>query len=291
MIIRPITTPEEAEQVVEVEMASWEMDPIYAVPSHILLAVAHNGGLLLGAFKEGGLVGFALGWLGTVGHESGRPAAERLKFCSHIAGVLPGYRDQGIGLQLKLGQRQWVLDQGLDLISWTFDPLESRNANLNFRRLGVICQTYRRDVYGEMPDQINQGIPSDRFLVEWWLTSQRVNERLAGAALPAKQAAVGARLLNPATLRTEDLPQPAKGPWQLDENRVLVEIPPDMQAIRRTDLELGIAWRLHTREIFEAAFSAGYQATDLIYDRSGAYPRSFYLLEHTRPANAQGGAR
>src|SRR6185436_11873728 len=106
-----------------------------------------------------------LGFLGTTDGPASRPAMTRLKHCSHQLGVLPAYRDQDIGYRLKLAQRDWVNLQGVRLITWTYDPLESRNARLNIARLGAVCRTYRREPYGVMEDTLNAGVPADRFQV------------------------------------------------------------------------------------------------------------------------------
>jgi predicted GNAT superfamily acetyltransferase len=255
------------------------MEPGWAVPTHILLAVAENGGVLLGAYQDDQLVGFTFGWLGTIDN-SPRPAAHHLKLVSHMTGVLPGYRDQNIGYQLKLAQRRWALEREVELITWTYDPLESRNANLNMRRLGTICQTYHRDYYGEMTDKISAGIESDRFQVEWWISSERVRERMTSFSGSRTRRPGDAQLLNPAILRGDENPRPVDEAAVPSEPRLLIEIPSDVQTIRRTDLALGASWRYHTRTLFESVFAAGYQVTDFIFERDSIPQRSFYLLEH-----------
>jgi predicted GNAT superfamily acetyltransferase len=146
------------------------------------------------------------------------------------------------------------------------------------RRLGCICQIYLEDFYGEMDDQMSVGIESDRLQVEWWISSERVRERLTPSADsgPRRQ---DAQLLNPATLGLDGYPRPAGRPVELIGARLLVEIPSDMQAIRRADLALGISWRHHTRALLKSAFAAGYRVTDFIFERDSSPPRSFYLLE------------
>ena len=118
-----------------------------------------------------------------------------------MLGVHPAYRDHGIGFTLKRAQWQMVRHQGLDRITWTFDPLLSRNAYLNIARLGAVCNTYLRAVYGELRDGINAGLPSDRLQVDWWVNSQRVNRRLSRRARPpldlAHYLAAGAQVINP----------------------------------------------------------------------------------------------
>jgi predicted GNAT superfamily acetyltransferase len=281
MIIQPITTAERANEVLQVELTTWDTDPIGAVPVHLHMAVAKNGGVLLGAYQDGRLVGYTLGWLGLIDAHAERPAAEQLKLVSHMTGVLPDYRDQGVGYRLKLAQREWALARDLALITWTYDPLESRNANLNLHRLGVTCRTYQRNVYGSMVDRVNAGIDSDRFLVEWWIASRRVESRLAAEPRSLTLAPADAQLLNPAAFGPEGHPHPAEQTAAPAGPRVLVEIPAHIQTIRRSSRELTAAWRSHTRALFESLFAVGYQATDLIYEPDPSRPRSFYLLEQT----------
>ena len=281
MIIRPITTLEKINEVPKVDSAIWGKDSGSTLPTHILLAIAKNGGLLSGAYIDEKLVGFTLGWLGKTDSHNTTLAAQHLKLVSHMNGVLPEYRDQQIGYQLKLAQREWALAQGLGLITWTFDPLESRNARLNMRLLGASCQTYLRNVYGEMSDQINIGIVSDRFQVDWQINGTHVENRLAPAIsspLPTL-ANLNAQLLNPATLTSDGHPHPTESPATPSDEHILVEIPTNMQALRKADITLGAAWRMQARSIFESAFEDGYKVIDFIYEKSISPPRSFYLLE------------
>jgi predicted GNAT superfamily acetyltransferase len=284
MIIRPIDTPDQADKVVQLEATVWEMGLDETVPAHILIAIAKNGGLLLGAYDGEELIGFTLGWLGAADAVdlSTQAPSKTLKLVSHMTGVLPNYRDQRVGYHLKVAQRDWALERGIELVTWTYDPLESRNANLNLRRLGAICQTYLRDMYGDLTDKVSAGIESDRFRVEWQVSSERVQRRLTASehrCAPPTRASVDAQLLNPATRRLDGHPLPSERTASPSAARLLVEIPANMQAIRRTDLALGIAWRYHTRSIFESVFATGYQAVDLIYEPAAPFPRSFYLLE------------
>ena len=281
MIIQPITTAEQALEVLQVELAAWDCDPIGVVPVHLHMGLVKSGGVLLGAYEEGRLIGYTLGWLGLIDAHAERPAADQLKLASHQTGVLPDYRDRRVGYRLKLAQREWALARDLALITWTYDPLESRNANLNLHQLGAVCRTYQRNVYGSMVDRVNAGVESDRFQVDWWIKSERVAARLSSDPRPLTLATANAQLLNPATRGPDGHPYPAEESLAPTGPRVLVEIPARIQTIRRSSLELAAAWRHHTRALFEALFAAGYQATDLIYEPDPAHPRSFYLLEQT----------
>jgi predicted GNAT superfamily acetyltransferase len=244
--------------------------------------VQKNGGLLLGAFTpepEGGgklLVGFVFGFLGL-------SPDGRLKLCSHMAGVKPCYQNQNVGYRLKLAQREHVLARGTDLITWTFDPLESRNAYLNFHKLGAACSTYLQSVYGEMRDGLNIGVPSDRFQVDWHITSAHVAGRLGGdrnRLTLSTLRADGVSILNhplPSTL--SDPPHPPQTTLLPAGDRVLLQIPANFQAIKSTDMELARAWRMHTRALFEVAFAntigTGYTVVDLLFEQG----RSYYLLK------------
>ena len=128
--------------------------------------MASAGGIVLLASARGGPVGFAYGF-------TGRSASGQLYHRSHAAGVLASCRDSGVGRALKLAQRRRALAQGLDLMVWTFDPGQSRNAHFNLNRLGAVARRFHRDYYGTRTDPLNQGRPSDRLVVEWYLDSAR----------------------------------------------------------------------------------------------------------------------
>ena len=170
--IRALKDAAEFQQCEELQRRVWGMGDLSVVPLHLLLTAHKNGGLVLGAFGEQRtMVGFVFGFLGMT--DQGQ-----VKHCSHMAGVLPEYQGQQIGYRLKLAQRAHVLAQGLALATWTYDPLEGSNASLNIGKLGVICRTYLPDVYGDTGIQLHLGLPTDRFEVEWWVCSRRVEERL-----------------------------------------------------------------------------------------------------------------
>jgi len=279
LTIRPLTTLEEINKISALESAVWGKGLGTAIPNHVLLTIAKNGGLVSGAYLDEKLVGFTLGWLGTADMPEDGRADAHLKLVSHMNGVLPEYRDRKIGLRLKLAQRKWALARGLTLVTWTFDPLESRNARLNIRLLGATCKTYLRDVYGELPDGLNRGIATDRFRVDWYINSNHVRDRLVRKPKVSTLADLDAQLLNPTIRGSERHPHPAERIAKPAEKQILVEIPADMQAIRKDDMALGFAWRAHTRSIFEALFAEGYQVVDFIYEKNAETPRSFYLLD------------
>ena len=286
LAIRPLESIDEFHAAEALQRVVWPGSETEVTPAHVLITAAHNGGLALGAFDGGRLVGFVFGFLGTDQASSSRPAMARLKHCSHQLGVLPEYRDRHVGYQLKLAQRDFVMSQGIRLVTWTYDPLESRNARLNIAKLGAVCRIYQREVYGQMTDGLNAGLPSDRFQVDWWVTSARVKERLLGRRAPLVVDSftdAGATLLNPTTLGPQGLLRPPNRPASFAGMIALVEIPEDFQAIKAGDMALARAWRQHTRELFEAAFKSGYLITDFFHETLEGRMRSFYALSHGDP--------
>ncbi|MEZ0395938.1 MAG: GNAT family N-acetyltransferase [Anaerolineales bacterium] len=274
-IIRLIETPEEMRLVEALQRLVWPGSETDVVPSHLLLTAAHNGGLVLGAFAGAELVGFVFGFPGF--YET--PDGPRLKHCSHMLGVHPAWRERGLGFALKRAQWQLVRHQGIDRVTWTYDPLLSRNAHLNIARLGAVCNTYRRSEYGEMRDGLNAGLPSDRFQVDWWVNSRRVERRLSRRARPLlrlDQFLAARPSLLEAYPVADGGPRPIGEPPRLEGALLLVEIPTHFEALRRADLALARDWRFYTREVFENAFAAGYLVTDFVYDQG----RSFYVLAH-----------
>jgi len=274
--VRPVQTHDEYRAVEQLQRLTWGHGDLDVVPDHLLITIQKNDGLVLGAFDvsscdgEEQLVGFALGFLG-------RTPDGRLKHCSHMVGVAPGEQNRNVGYRLKLAQREHVLARGIDLITWTFDPLESRNARLNFHKLGATCNTYLREVYGQMRDVLNVGLPSDRFQVDWHIASAHVAGRLRGDwAAPSLMAlhAEGVPIVNRAL--PGDPPRPPRTVLPLQGERLLVQIPSQFQVLKSADFGLACAWREHTRVLFEGAFGAGYTVVDLIFEEGEGY----YLLEY-----------
>lgn len=295
-----LESPQAMQAVEDLQRAVWSGSETEIVPAHMLLAIAHHGGLVIGAYclsqgaaatEQAGLppceagsrcaelVGFVLGFPGL--YET--PDGPRLKLHSHMLGVHPAHRDQGLGFVLKRAQWQMVRRQGIDRITWTYDPLLSRNAHLNIARLGTVCNTYLRDVYGELRDDLNAGLATDRFQVDWWVNSKRVVRRLSKTPRRrldlAHFLAAETPMLNPTHLAGDGLARPPAGEVDIPEEAplLLVEIPADFQTLRAAAPSLALEWRQHTRRLFERLFASGYLVTDFVH-LPGTYPRSFYVL-------------
>jgi predicted GNAT superfamily acetyltransferase len=278
--IRLLDTPEELRLVEELQRQVWPGSETDVVPIHVLITAVHNGGLVLGAFIEEQIIGFIFGFPGL----EKTPDGPRAKHCSHQMGIHPDHRDGGIGFALKRAQWQMVRHQGLDHITWTFDPLLSRNAYLNIAKLGAVCTTYRRSEYGELRDGLNAGLPSDRFQVDWWLNTRRVEKRLSKRPRPTLKlnhiARSGLHPLYPPHLRTDNLLQPPEHLPPLEERLLLAEIPGDFLDLKSKDFALARDWRFFARELFETAFAKNYIVTDFVFDRNDGSPRGLYILTH-----------
>jgi predicted GNAT superfamily acetyltransferase len=278
--IRLIETPEEMPLVEEIQRVVWPDSETDIVPLHMLITAVHNGGLVLGAFIEEQMVGFVFGFPGL----DSTPDGPRPKHCSHMMGIHPDYRDGGVGFALKRAQWQMVRHQGLDHVTWTYDPLLSRNAYLNIAKLGAVCVTYRRSEYGDMRDGLNVGLPSDRFQVDWWINTQRVQRRLGKRPRPTLKLTHAIRSgLHPFYVLRADsqgLVHPPEHIPPFDSRLLMVEIPADFPTLKSTDFALARDWRFFTRELFETAFEKKYIVTDFIFDSSEGIPRGFYVLTH-----------
>ena len=285
---------DEIQPIEDLQRLVWPGSETDIVPAHLLKAAVEVGGLLIAAYPDPGEtgspsasppsepIGFVFGFPGFYLTADG----PRLMHNSHMLGIHPQYRSQGMGFALKRAQWQMVRRQGIDLISWTYDPLLSTNAHLNIARLGAVCNTYLPNFYGSMRDDLNSGLPSDRFQADWWVNTRRVSRRLSKKPrlpihldqLLSAQVAV----VNPAEIANENIPHPAqeiKLPDIKPDTLLMVEIPADFTNLKQTDPQLALDWRLHTRAVFAALFEQGYLVTDFVHHQ-GVPSRSYYVLSH-----------
>jgi predicted GNAT superfamily acetyltransferase len=261
--IRHLTSYDEFVQVRQVQQACWGFSSGEGLYPPVLLTASQNGGLVVGAFDGDKMVGYLFGFLGL--HENRGP----LKMCSQTMGVLAEYRGRGIAESLKWAQREHALKLGLKLVTWTYDPLEGPNALLNLHKLNVIARTYKRNIYGEHFGALNEGMPTDRFGVEWWV--ERV-EHVKSRVADLKGTLITQVISGSSGQRLSD--------YDLESDSVLVhvEIPINIQAIRKSDLPLAIDWRRKTREIFETYFERGYLAVNFDREESGGAQHNLYTL-------------
>lgn len=266
LVIRPLAGLRERQACVALQQRVWGHDFSDRVPTSILMIVQETGGVVSGAFSGDRLVGFVFG---ITGLRNGRGI-----HWSDMLAVDPGFRGRGIGYRLKLHQREQLLGSGVERVRWTFDPLEARNAHLNLRRLGATAFEYRRDVYGSSNSPLHAGIGTDRLVVDWAITSPRVERCVQGMDDRDAEACLDAPVLNPPVM-AGDLPCPGPDIAEPSGSIVRVAIPRDIQELKRADLATAVAWRRSVRTALETAFTGGYVAVDLL--RSGAVPS--YVLD------------
>jgi predicted GNAT superfamily acetyltransferase len=179
--IRRLTQLEEFAEVVRLQEAIWGFDPTDLLPMRFQVVLSKVGGHVFGAYDGTRMVGFCFAMPGI------KPGPKPYLH-SHMLGVLDEYRDAGIGRRLKLRQREDAIERGIELIEWTFDPLELRNAFFNIERLGAIVRRYALNVYGITASPLHTGLPTDRCYAEWWIGSERVKAILAGQRPPDQRA-------------------------------------------------------------------------------------------------------
>jgi predicted GNAT superfamily acetyltransferase len=240
--IAPVTTLEDFERCVEVQLAVWGYSDGDLIPKRVFIVAERIGGQVIGAFDRDVMVGFAMS---LPGYRDGKPYLH-----SHMLAVLPEYRNAGLGRKLKLAQRDDALARGIDLMEWTFDPLEIKNAHLNIARLGAIVRRYKRDFYGPSTSQLQGGLPTDRLVAEWWLRSTRV--RRASGELGEETAQPSAADSGPASERAE----------------FKVSVPRAVYDWKRNADQRKLAESLQTRNrlALESAFARGLAVTG--YERS-----------------------
>jgi predicted GNAT superfamily acetyltransferase len=281
MRIRTLTTLEEAAEVVRLEQAVWRYQAAdEVVPATLLVVSARTGGILLGAEEEEGegLVGFAYAF----------PAIRGGAFClwSHMLGVIESHRDRGIGLALKLAQREHALAAGLDRIEWTFDPLQVANAQFNIARLGVVVEEFIEDAYGSSTSALHRGSPTDRFVASWRLATPHVERRLASGSIRVRSREV----LDAVTvlgLREQDgWMHPDERPDPLASRRVLVQVPPRFADMQSSRPSLAVEWRLALRRACRHYLGAGYRVVDFFGE--GATGGGAYLLARADTDGAGG---
>ena len=272
MTIRDLNTIDDCRRVAALERDVWAYtDAEDVVPPPVLIVSVKRGGILLGAFDAAGTM---------KGFVYSLPAVKdgTLTQWSHMLGVAADARERGVGVALKLAQRERALALRINLIEWTFDPLQAPNAHLNFARLGVVVEDYEENVYGDSSSPLHRGSPTDRFVAEWRLDAPHVVRRISagGIGLMRDARVAEAPLANPSRVASDGRLRPGAADLTIDARRLLVEIPANFTALQSSAPDLALEWRLSTRSIFQRYFSRGYRAVDFFLSRDAG--RGQYLL-------------
>jgi predicted GNAT superfamily acetyltransferase len=274
--IRDLQSLDDLKQVEAVEREVWGLSDIDILPLTFSMASLAAGSIWLGAFDRTKLVGFAFGFLGA---ENGP-----LLVHSHMLAVLEPYRVFNLGYKLKLAQRERVLAMRvnglrIDEITWTFDPLQSRNAHLNFAKLGVISETYKIDFYGPETSSALHRNSTDRLWARWPITSRRVQDRLKGKR--NRFEALDALSTVEPLIRFNGSGKPVRSDLAaaLARQRIAIEIPSDIAEIEKKDSALARQWRSDTRWAFTEALKAGFIVEEFCRTIRGQQGPGAYLLQ------------
>ncbi|MGD0296673.1 MAG: GNAT family N-acetyltransferase [Bryobacteraceae bacterium] len=223
--IRTLTAHPEFQDAVRLQQQIWGFEEIELLPLRLFVVASKVGGQVFGAYDGQRMVGFCLAIPGL--KLGGLKAGGKSYLHSHMLGVLPDYRDAGVGRRLKLAQREEALSRGIDLIEWTFDPLEIKNAFFNTERLGAIVRRYVFNQYGTTTSHLHGGLPTDRCIAEWWIGSPRVKAIIAGQ------------------------------PFERNPIEVRIAIPAEIAAIRSNDPKRAREIQQQASAHFQRAFDAG----------------------------------
>ncbi|HJZ78808.1 MAG TPA: GNAT family N-acetyltransferase [Pyrinomonadaceae bacterium] len=270
--IRVIDRIEELRNVEALQKDVWGCADLDVVPLTLLLASREVGGVLIGAYDESKLIGFVYGF---PGYEHGR-----LTHHSHMLAVQPAYRNHSLGYKLKLAQREAVRAQGINRITWTFDPLQSLNAYFNFAKLGVIADAYRINFYGEATSSFLHQFGTDRLWVTWKIDSRRVRERVAGK----KSAPMLELNQTPCLLEVGADQAPRKSESNLFVGRphLSIAIPADINELQNRQPDLAMSWREVTRWAFTKTMALGYFVEDFYRSASNGQSVGIYLLTYRK---------
>jgi predicted GNAT superfamily acetyltransferase len=269
LTLRELASADDYARCEALQRATWGQGFVEIASAATMMISQKVGGLSAGAFDGGGeLVGCLFGISGVRRDRTGRT---RRAHWSHIMAVRDGARGLGIGRHLKVFQRDFLLGLDIPVAYWSYDPLVSRNAHLNLDRLGAEPIEYARDLYGPGDDnELHRGIGTDRFIVEWRLRDPRVEQALRDELTQPpswRQAPI---------VNADGAGRPLDGDFDLpDAGVVRVEIPADVQAVKRDQPSTAVLWRHATRRAFQGYMARGYRVRGLV--REGG--RSFYALE------------
>ena len=265
IVFRDITKSSELREVEHLQKVVWSVNDIDVLPALAMKPLVEVGGILIGAFLDDKMIGFVLGFPGRHGNQH--------IIHSDMLAVLPQYRSFGLGLRLKLAQRERALASGIETITWTFDPMRAINANLNFARLGVTSNRYEIDYYGETSSVLHR-LGTDRLWVTWALNSERTVARIKTNSPTEMTFAADAVSL---VTVGEDQQPVSKDDWSSE--LALIEIPTTLDELLKMQPALAADWRMATRHAFTQAISAGYIVEDFVLDKPAR--KGTYLLKRS----------
>jgi len=271
IVIRDLESFDDLCQVKSVEKEVWGMADDDSLPMTLAIACKAAGSIFVGAFDGDKLVGFAFG---IFGREHGQTTIH-----SHMLAVLERYRQHDLGLKLKHAQRERALGLAIREMTWTYDPLQSRNAHFNFAKLGIVSDAYKVDFYGPETSSVLHRNGTDRLWVRWLLDSRRAGDRIAGKDTRAETLDALRHLAPLVSFNGDGRPARADLAESLGRQRVSIEIPGEILEVERSDMGLAREWRAATRWAFTEAIGAGFYVAEFCRSIRGQQGPGDYLLE------------
>jgi chorismate synthase len=259
--IGKISDPDEIKKILPVISSAWGMPNLAAAFKDTINAMRFHGGLVAAAYDGEEMVGMQFSF---PGYRRGKTY-----LYSHMTGIVENKKYSGIGYQLKLYQKKWALENGYDLIAWTFDPIRSLNAHFNMKKLGAISRTLIPNFYGTMEDSLNAGIPTDRLVAEWWIKDQKLPAYTVDAITIDSSDADSQPVIDEVTSSTP--------------KTVKVSIPYDFSKIMSNDMQAAVEIKKRLSSILVRLFSLQYS----IVDFEKRQPSSLYVLTTDQPLRSQ----
>jgi len=268
--IRDIESIAEMHDVETMQVVVWGCDEREVVPMTLLVAAIEVGAVLIGAFDNQKLVGFVFGF---PGYENDIAVHH-----SHMLAVLPSHRNYNLGYRLKLAQRDRVIQQGIEHITWTFDPLQSLNAYFNFSKLGVVSNNYKINFYGEVTSSFLHQSGTDRLWVSWDINSERVRSRIETGSPDEREMERSESGFSLVSIGAEDTPQLNESHAVFKQPTLSIDIPYDVNSLQNRSAKSALAWREVTRDAFTKAISSGFVVKEFlrVVEKEGRVGR--YLL-------------
>ena len=270
---KQLKTLEDLNPCEDLQGAVWKFNKSDIIPPRFMRVLCKHGGFAMGAFDGDKMIGFVFG---VPAIHYGRPSQH-----SHMLAVLPEYRNHNVGYQLKMAQREEALNRNIDLITWAFDPLQSKNAHLNINKLGVIACSYDINLYGETSSsKLHSGLGTDRLLAEWWLVSDKVKTIIDRDAHDAdKKTPANGLSINETRHDEHGFLVPVDPDLALSDEVLLLEIPADIDEMKIANIDAAHRWRELIQKAFLHYFNAGYYVNSLQVERKDDTRRVCYVLE------------
>lgn len=273
--IREVVREEDFLHIAEIQKVVWGFAPADVAAPHLIMLHQKLGGVVLGAFdREDRIVAFCYSFYGLMGKGERRTPIQ----WSHMLAVLPEYRGRGLGKKLKWKQREMILERGVTICRWTFDPLETLNARLNIVTLGCVAKEYLFNLYGSSTGHLHEGLPTDRFVAHWQLDSERVAACAIGKPRRTPVAAESLPLLFDAG-DAGGVVVPQGAVRKLEDEYIGVPVPGGIQEMKLRNREAAVRWRGLTGEVFPELFERGYTLVDVLSRRETGKPVSIYILQ------------